>query len=126
MDAGGCPRILFIRPDHVGDVLLTLPAVGALRRALPGAHLGYAAPPAAAAVAERCPHVDETLAVRFPTFGGRGGTWGATLCAGASRLAGRFDAALSSGPTIRGRASLWRRRRYRSVWGSTCRARGRT
>lgn len=97
----GSPRILFVRPDHVGDVLLTLPAVGALRRALPGAQLAYAAPPAAAAVAERCPHIDETLAVRFPPFGGPGardGTWPATLRAEASKLAGRFDAALVARP----------------------------
>ena len=97
VDAGGSARILFIRPDHVGDVLLTLPAVAALRRALPRARLGYAAPPAAAAVAERCPHVDETLAVGFPAIGGPkadGRGWGARLGAEAARLADRFDAAL--------------------------------
>src|ERR687886_854125 len=95
--AGEGLRILFVRPDHLGDVLLTLPAVGALRRALPGAHLVYAAPAAAAEVAERCPDVDETLAVPFPPLGRRdagGLAWSDTACVEASRLANGFDAAL--------------------------------
>src|SRR5215217_2483998 len=61
---GRLPRILFVRPDHVGDVLLTLPAVAALRRTLPGAYLAYAAAPAAAGIAQRCPNLDETVTVR--------------------------------------------------------------
>ena len=92
-----CPRILFVRPDHVGDVLLTLPAVAALRRALPDAYLAYAAAPGAAAVAERCPNLDETLTVRFPPLGREdcdGVTWRETLRVKAARLANAFDAAL--------------------------------
>jgi ADP-heptose:LPS heptosyltransferase len=94
---GRIPRILFMRPDHVGDVLLTLPAVVALRRALPGAHLAYAAPPAAAALAACCPEVDETIAVGFPPLGRPEAdrpAWQATVRAASSRLAGSFDAAL--------------------------------
>jgi ADP-heptose:LPS heptosyltransferase len=78
-------------------VLLTLPAVAALRRALPGAHLAYAAPPAAAEAAERCPDLDATLAVSFPPFGppDAGGVgWSDRAPLEASRLADRFDAAL--------------------------------
>jgi heptosyltransferase III len=91
------PRILFIRPDHIGDLLLTLPAVGALRRRLPGAHLAYAAPADAATLATRCPHLDDTLAVPFPPFGrgDRGDVvWRDTVRVVGARLAGRFDAAL--------------------------------
>ena len=91
------PRILFLRPDHVGDVLLTRPAVAGLRRALPRARLAYAAPAASAAVAERCPDLDETLTVRFPSVA-RGeshdGVWRETVHAEASRLAGSYDVAL--------------------------------
>jgi hypothetical protein len=97
VDVGRFPRVLFIRPDHVGDVLLTLPAVVALRRALPGAHIAYAAPPATAAAAARCPDVDETLAVEFPPFGrpgADGAAWRATVLAASSMLARSFDAAL--------------------------------
>jgi heptosyltransferase III len=98
MEAEGAPRILLIRPDHVGDVLLTLPAVAALRRSLPAAYLAYAAPPAAAAVAKRCPDLDDTLTVRFPPFGRPDpdpGAWRKTVRIEASRLARTgFDAAL--------------------------------
>ena len=97
MEDGRSPRILFIRPDHIGDVLLTLPAVAALRRELPGAYLDYAAPEASAAVAERCPDLDGTLPVRFPPVGRResdGIAWHETVRSESPRLTGAFDAAL--------------------------------
>ncbi len=97
MEDGERRRILFVRPDHVGDVLLTLPAVAALRRVLPDAHLAYAAPAESAAVALRCRHVDETHAVPFPSVGRRDGNaaaWRDAVGEEAARLAGRFDAAL--------------------------------
>jgi heptosyltransferase III len=94
---GDSPRILFIRPDHIGDVLLTLPAVAALRRTLPTAHLAYAAPADAAALAKRCPQLDHTVTVPFPPVGRRDPSdlaWRRIARAEAARLAGRFDAAL--------------------------------
>ena len=97
MEPGQSPRILFIRPDHIGDLLLTLPAVAALRRTLPGAHLAYAAPGGATRLAERCPHLDRTLTVRFPPFGRPDAdvrAWRETLRRESSRLAEAFDAAL--------------------------------
>jgi heptosyltransferase-2/heptosyltransferase-3 len=33
------PRILLIRPDHIGDLLFATPALRVLREAFPGAHL---------------------------------------------------------------------------------------
>ncbi|MGH2388399.1 MAG: hypothetical protein ACRDIE_09370, partial [Chloroflexota bacterium] len=39
------PRILLIRPDHLGDVLLTRPAIDALAHALPEAALTVAVGP---------------------------------------------------------------------------------
>jgi ADP-heptose:LPS heptosyltransferase len=81
------PRILLIRPDHLGDVLLTLPAVAGLRRALPGARLAYALPPAAAAVARHCPDLDATLSIDVAAAG----------AVTAERLR-RFDAALVPRP----------------------------
>jgi heptosyltransferase-3 len=91
------PRILFLRPDHVGDVLLTLPAVAALRRALPGAYLAYAAPAGAVGVAEHCPDVDRALPVPFPPVGrgeADGMRWRETVHVESQRLARFFDAAL--------------------------------
>ena len=97
MENSRSPRILFIRPDHVGDVLLTLPAIAALRRELPGAQLAYAAPAASADVARHCPHLDETLVVPFPPFPRRvsaGSSWRETVRRQSAGLAGAFDAAL--------------------------------
>ncbi|WP_207955967.1 glycosyltransferase family 9 protein [Rubrobacter marinus] len=36
-------RVLLVRLDNMGDVLLTTPAFRAIRRALPGAHLALMA-----------------------------------------------------------------------------------
>ena len=97
MKRGRLPRILFVRPDHVGDVLLSLPAVAALQRTLPGVYLAYAAAPAASAIAQRCRNLDETLTVRFPPFGVQpfdGVAWRETVRVESARLAHRFDAAL--------------------------------
>jgi ADP-heptose:LPS heptosyltransferase len=97
MSERGSPRVVFIRPDHIGDVLLTLPAVAAVRRALPDAYLAYAAPPASAAVPERCAHLDAALTVHFPSVAREasdGTGWHETVGAEARRLAGVFDAAV--------------------------------
>ena len=59
------PRILLIRPDHLGDVLLTLPAAAALKRSLPFSHLTYLVAEGLEPVADRCPDVDETLSLPF-------------------------------------------------------------
>jgi heptosyltransferase-3 len=97
VDNGWSPRILFIRPDHIGDVLLTLPAVAALRRELPGAYLAYAAPVASAAVADYCPDLDETLPLRFPPVARResdGTVSNEGFHGQSARLRDAFDAAL--------------------------------
>ena len=60
------PRILLVRPDHLGDVLLTLPAAAALKRSLPSAHLTYLVAAGLEAVVDRCPFVDETLSLPYP------------------------------------------------------------
>ncbi|MDQ4018880.1 MAG: hypothetical protein M3188_03470, partial [Actinomycetota bacterium] len=96
MGDGRSPRVLFIRPDHIGDLLLTLPAVAALRRVLPGAYLTYAAPPGSASVPGHCPDIDETVVVRFPSVSGDSdaGAWREALGGHAAKLAATFDAAL--------------------------------
>lgn len=69
------PRILLIRPDHLGDVLMATPAVEALRRSLPGARLEMMVGPWAGDLARRDPLLDEVLVCPFPGFtrSGRGG-----------------------------------------------------
>jgi ADP-heptose:LPS heptosyltransferase len=87
------PRVLIARPDHLGDVLLTLPAATALRAAFPGTHLAFLLSTATADVARRCPDIDETLALPFPPLGTvtAGNDWDDLVRATASALRDRFD-----------------------------------
>jgi lipopolysaccharide heptosyltransferase II len=61
-------RILLIRPDHLGDVLLTVPAICALRRALPQAEIHALVGPWSAAVLANYPELDRVLTMPFPGF----------------------------------------------------------
>ncbi len=54
-------RILLVRLDNLGDVLLMSPAFRAVRQALPGAHLALLAGPAGCEVGRLDPDVDETI-----------------------------------------------------------------
>src|SRR4051794_16495800 len=93
-------RIVVARPDHLGDVLLTLPAVMALRQAVPAAHISLLVALGLAPVARRCPAVDDVYLVPFPALcdwpeplG-----WAATVAQQAARLHGCFDLALLPRP----------------------------
>jgi lipopolysaccharide heptosyltransferase II len=55
------PRILLVRLRLLGDVVLTTPLIGALRRAFPDAHLAYLAEPAAAPIVRGNPHLNEVI-----------------------------------------------------------------
>jgi ADP-heptose:LPS heptosyltransferase len=61
-------RVLLIRPDHVGDVLLTAPAVALLAQSLPDARLTYLVGPWSAAAARHGPTVAEVRPLAFPGF----------------------------------------------------------
>jgi heptosyltransferase-2/heptosyltransferase-3 len=63
--------ILLIRPDHLGDLLFTTPALRLLRQALPQAHIACLVGPWAQAVVARNPHLDEVLTCPFPWFSRR-------------------------------------------------------
>ena len=91
-------RLLLIRPDHIGDLLLTGPALAALRLALPDAELTLLVGPWSEEVARRGPAVDRVETCRFPGFS-RAPKRSAiepyqTLLAEARRLRGRFDLAV--------------------------------
>ncbi|MBU0494773.1 MAG: glycosyltransferase family 9 protein [Chloroflexi bacterium] len=62
------PRILVIRPDHLGDLLLSTPALHALRDAVPGAHITALVGLWGRDILARNPHVDEVLTCTFPWF----------------------------------------------------------
>jgi ADP-heptose:LPS heptosyltransferase len=92
------PRILIVRPDHLGDVLLSTPAIATLRQALPAARLTLMVGPWSAEVARRGPDVDEILTCHFPGFtrAPKGGLFRpyAVLLHEAKRLRGKYDLAL--------------------------------
>jgi heptosyltransferase-2 len=91
-------RILVIRPDRIGDVVLVTPLVRALRRTFPSAHIAAMVRPFTRAVLENNPHLDEIL-LDDPAgeHRGAGGFWGQV----SSLRRGRFDTALLLLPTRR-------------------------
>jgi heptosyltransferase-2 len=84
-------RLVILAPNWLGDVVMALPAVAAMRAWFPGAHLAVAARHSVAPILTLADGVDEVV-----TLTGRG-DWrdGAGRRADARRLAdGRFDVAL--------------------------------
>lgn len=69
------PRILLIRPDHLGDVLFATPALRLLRETLPRAHVTCLVGPWAREVVQHNPHVEEVLTLDFPGFTRRAKGW---------------------------------------------------
>ena len=59
-------RVLLVRLDNLGDVLLTTPAFRAVRRALPEAHLALLSGPAGCEIGRLDPDIDETVLYRAP------------------------------------------------------------
>ena len=58
----GLQRVLAVRLDNLGDVLMTTPALAAIRHGLPDARLDLLASPAGAALAPHLPMVDAVIA----------------------------------------------------------------
>ena len=59
-------RILCVRLDSLGDVLMCTPAIRALRHTLPGCHLTLLSSPSGAAAAPYIPELDAAIPVRAP------------------------------------------------------------
>jgi heptosyltransferase-3 len=89
------PVILLVRPDHLGDVLLTLPAVLYLKRSIPAARLTYVVASEVADIPARCPAVDRAVGLPFPDPEANGVDESLWQAAAAARPAlSRSDAAL--------------------------------
>ncbi|HLU10556.1 MAG TPA: glycosyltransferase family 9 protein [Oceanobacillus sp.] len=61
-------RILLIRPDHLGDVLLTTPAIQMLRAAYPKAEIHALVGPWSASILANYAEIDVVLTLPFPGF----------------------------------------------------------
>jgi ADP-heptose:LPS heptosyltransferase len=62
------PRILLMRPDHLGDMILTTPVLDALKRSIPGAHITMMVGPWSSEVVARHSAIDRLLVFPFPGF----------------------------------------------------------
>ena len=54
-------RIVVIKLDHLGDVILSIPALANLRAHFPGAHIAIVVNPSSGPIARIIPHVDEII-----------------------------------------------------------------
>jgi ADP-heptose:LPS heptosyltransferase len=66
-------RIAVIKLDHIGDVILSIPALASLRASFPTAHISIVLNPSSRAVAELIAYIDEILCYN-PRFFDRTGT----------------------------------------------------
>lgn len=62
------PRILLLRPDHLGDLVLTTPVFHALKTYAPDAHITMMVGPWSSEVVARHPDIDQLLTCPFPGF----------------------------------------------------------
>ena len=94
------PRILIARPDHLGDVLLTVPSVAALRAAIPSAHISFLVTTEMGDVIRHCPEIDQVLTLPFPPLCASPdpAIWSSLVNQTASRLRGCFDLIILSRP----------------------------
>ncbi len=91
----GAQRILAIRTDNMGDVLMTSPALAAIKETLPQSHVTLLTSPAAATLAPHLPVVDDTMAARVPWVKQPPGSTSTDLTALAAAIERRsFDAAI--------------------------------
>lgn len=61
-------RVLAIRPDHLGDLLLSEPALRHIKQSVPDCHLGLLIGPWNLEAAAGIPYVDEVVPLPFPWF----------------------------------------------------------
>ena len=94
-------KLLIVRNDRIGDLILTLPAFEAARRALPGASITALVSPYTAPLLGCSPHVDEIVVDRPGQSG-----W----ALGRRLRQGRYDAAAAINTNTRNCIALWRAR----------------
>src|SRR6266545_503400 len=65
---GSITSVLYLKPDHLGDLLLATPVLAALRQRCPEARVAALVGPWSALVLQRSPDVDVLLTCPFPGF----------------------------------------------------------
>jgi len=58
-------NVLIVRPDGIGDILLSIPVATQLRQLVPGVKIGFLASPTTAPLLDRHPDVDYVRTIRF-------------------------------------------------------------
>ncbi len=58
-------NVLIVRPDGIGDVILSIPVASQLRQLMPGARIGFLTSPVVAPILERHPDVDYQRIIRL-------------------------------------------------------------
>ena len=120
-------RILVIRPDHIGDVLLITPALRLLRQTFPETEITALVGPWSETVLAESPHIDRIETCRFPGFDRsqpRQGLQAYTqLKREAARLRGEeYQLALNLRADFWWGAALAAFAGIPHVWASTCRS----
>ena len=102
-------RILLLRLERIGDLLMTLPALAALRRALPDATIDLVVGSWNEPLARLLPSVDRIEMLDAPWLGrGQGGTGPIELMRRARRWReGRYDLAMNFEGDIRSNGLMW-------------------
>jgi lipopolysaccharide heptosyltransferase II len=95
----GVGKVLVVRLDNLGDLLMTTPAIAAIRHSLPSVHITLLASPSGAAVAQHVPVIDDVIAFDAPWVKSRAVQDAQDLGQMESRLVDRlaeerFDAAI--------------------------------
>jgi heptosyltransferase II len=91
-------RILIVRTDRVGDVILTTPVIKALRDAYPGAYLAMAVRPYTKVIVEGNPYLDEVIVYDKD---GAQKSWFSALRFSRDLAKKRFDLAIVVNPSNR-------------------------
>jgi len=105
-------RILVVAPSWVGDVVMATPAVRALRRRFPSAHVAVLARPTGADVLEHNPHIDRIIAADKKGVGPETRSAGELV---SLLRAEKFKLALILPNSLRAALLAWRARANRRV-----------
>ncbi len=96
-------RIVIVRTDRLGDVVLSTPAIKALRAHLPGSFIAAMVSPYAREIVEGNPYLDEVIVFDKDRFKGVAGSFRFASILGKKS----FDTAVVLYPTVRVHIILW-------------------